>query len=466
MPHSTIIRRTRSVVSAVTILFLATLVSAQTETVLYSFQPTNDITNPYSSLIADSAGNLYGTATSAGSGCAQDNCGGVFRLSPPSEPGGQWTETVIHNFSSSPNDGAIPHGVLARDRRGNLYGTTLGGGTYDYGTVFQLSPPTSPTAPWTETILYNFNLGISTGASPSGGVVIDANGNLYGTTEGGGAGYCYGYPGACGTAFELSPPPIKGAPWKHTIIHGFGSGYDGAYPQSQLFMGPGGVLYGTTLGGGIFDCGGGEPQGCGGVFQLTPPASAGAKWTEAFYNLPNQSVGEFFFGGVVQGRNGALYAPIYAGGPGQNCTDVDGFSIGCGGILELAPPAPGSSKWHVNTIYTFTGLGDGALLLGSLTSDDAGNLYGTTGSGGGLGNCAGSVFVYSSGCGTVFKLSPPSSAGAAWTETVLHSFSATPDGEQPWGTLLLNNGTLYGTTAFGGYDNGFSGLGTVFSVVP
>ncbi|MGD0567477.1 MAG: choice-of-anchor tandem repeat GloVer-containing protein [Candidatus Sulfotelmatobacter sp.] len=472
MPHSTIARSTHRPlaigIAATALLCLATVsASAQTETVLYSFQPTNDISSSYSSLVSDSVGNLYGTALSGGSGCAQSNCGGVFRLSPPTAPGGSWTETILYNFGSILNDGVAPRGALAVDQHGNLYGITSGGGTYGYGTVFELSPPANPTGAWTESILYNFKLGTADGSSPVGGVAIDANGNLFGTTTSGGPGYCYGYPGACGTAFELSPPPKKGAPWKRTIIHAFGSGSDGSYPWSAPVVGAGGVLYGTTAGGGIFSCGlDGEPQGCGVVYQLTPPASAGEKWTESIYRLPSELAGAMFLGGVVQGRKGFLYASIYAGGPGENCLDTTSFPIGCGGILELAPPAPGNSKWHVSTIYTFTGLTDGAFPLASLTIDSSGNLYGTTGSGGGLGNCTGAVFAYATGCGTVFKLTRPSSPGGPWTETTLHDFSGGSDGLQPWGTLLLSGGVLYGTTPWGGYNNGINGLGTVYSVVP
>src|SRR5271169_656842 len=473
MQHFAVVPATRRYLATCASTFILCLTVgsafAQTETILYNFQSANDVSSPYSSaLVTDSAGNLYGTAIYGGTGCALSNCGGgVFRLSPPSAPGGSWTESVIYTFGSSPNDGLSPRGALARDEHGHLYGTTNGGGTYGYGTVFQLSPPANPAAPWTESILHNFKLGTSDGNGPIGGVVLDSKGNLYGTTNSGGAGYCYGYPGGCGTAFELSPPPKKGAPWKRTIVHGFGSGYDGSYPWSSLVVGAGGVLYGTTLGGGIFSCSvDGNSDGCGAVFQLTPPATAREKWTEAVYDVPSELVGAYFLGGAVQGRNGALYAPIYAGGPGQNCMDASGFSVGCGGILELAPPDPGTSRWHVNTIYTFTGLGDGAFPLASLATDNAGNLYGTTGAGGGLGNCTGAVFAFASGCGTVFKLSPPTAAGGPWTETVLHSFSGGNDGQEPWGTLLLNGGVLYGTTVFGGTNNGLDGLGTVYRIVP
>jgi uncharacterized repeat protein (TIGR03803 family) len=473
MPHARIAHSTRRHVAihiplVILFCFAGSAAFAQTETVLYNFQPTNDVLQPFSSLAADTAGNLYGVAISGGSGCTAANCGGVFRLSPPSAPGGAWTETVLYNFGSNPNDGVAPRGGLVFDKQGNLYGTTTGGGTGGYGTVFELSPPSTPTGSWTESILHNYKLGTNDGNSPVSGLVFDANGNLYGTTTSGGAGYCDGYPGGCGTAFELSPPAKKGGAWRRTIIHGFGSGTDGSYPWAPLIVGAGGILYGTTAGGGLFNCSlDGMDDGCGVVFQLTPPSTTGGRWTESYYLLPSSQVGIFFFGALVQGRNGALYAPTYAGGSGQqNCQDQLGFPIGCGGILELVPPAPGNTKWHVSTIYSFTGLGDGALPFASLTADSSGNLYGTTGAGGGLGNCRGAYITYAAGCGTVFKLSPPTSVGGSWTETTLHDFSGGSDGQEPWASLLLNHGVLYGSTPWGGYNNGFSGLGTIYSVVP
>jgi|HubBroStandDraft_6_1064221.scaffolds.fasta_scaffold00022_4 uncharacterized repeat protein (TIGR03803 family) len=453
-----------------TLLCLATVsASAQTETVLYNFQPANDVITPLSSLVADHEGNLYGTGSEGAGLCpGPTTCvGGVFRLSPPTTAGGSWTETVLYSFGSHPNDGQYPAAGLIFDQQGNLYGTTASGGAATWGTVFELSPPSTAGGPWTESILYNFTGGTSDGAVPLASLVFDKQGNLYGTTKSGGSGECYGFPGSCGTIFQLSPPSTKGGVWRHRIIHNFGFGADGSYPTAPLIVGEGGALLGTTSGGGFYNCPmDGLDEGCGVVFQLTPPATAGAAWTEELYRIPSQLAAAFAYGGVVQGHNGRLYAATSNGGTGQQCLDGNEIPVGCGVIFELALPTPGNHTWHVIPIYNFTGLADGAFPLTALVLDKSGNLYGTAAAGGGLGACSGAVLSYAQGCGTVFRLTPPASSGGAWTETTLHAFTGRSDGALPRGTLILNGGAIYGTTFYGGYNNGFNGLGTIFKVIP
>ena len=164
-----------------------------TETVLHSFDGSDGL-RPWASLIFDSAGNLYGTTQESG----LYNYGTVFELSPTE--GGGWTETVLHNFNQGGHDGWSPLAALIWDTAGNLYGTTLYGGTNLYGTVFELSPRQGG---WTETVLYNFD-NLNLGGSLFGTVVMDRAGDLYGTTEEGGL-YYYG------AAFELTPPAIRPA---------------------------------------------------------------------------------------------------------------------------------------------------------------------------------------------------------------------------------------------------------------
>ena len=159
-------------------------------------------------------------------------------------------ETVLHSFGSG-TDGAGPRGNLIFDSAGNLYGTTQGGGTSSYGTVFELTPGAD--GGQTETVLYSFSG--ADGASPAAGLVFDAAGNLYGTTESGGAS-------GAGTVFELARPATAGEPWTETVLHDFGSGTDGTAPQSSLIFDAAGNLYGTTRSGGAF--------GGGTVFELTP----------------------------------------------------------------------------------------------------------------------------------------------------------------------------------------------------
>jgi len=151
---------------------------AQTESVILKLTASTG-QDPAGGMIADSAGNLYGTALIGGPG----GYGTIFELSPPTTSGGAWTETTLHAFSGAP-DGFSPVGPLVLDKAGNLYGTTTYGGLgvpYNYGIVFELSPPVVAGDPWTETILYTFQ-DLPDGQTPNGGLVRDSAGNLYGTT--------------------------------------------------------------------------------------------------------------------------------------------------------------------------------------------------------------------------------------------------------------------------------------------
>ena len=179
-----------------------------TETVLHSFGASEtDGTNPYAGLMMDASGNLYGSTYWGGAytSCTGEGGGTAFELSPPTTVGGKWTETVLHSFGATCNDGVWPYAGLIMDAKGNLYGTTWAGGGQYYGdgTAFELSPPTKKDGPWTETLLHEFG---ATSTSPwelQGGLIMDAKGNLYGTTDLGGGEGCE--KNGCGAAFELSP---------------------------------------------------------------------------------------------------------------------------------------------------------------------------------------------------------------------------------------------------------------------
>lgn len=169
-----------------------------TETVIYSFQGSpygsgSDGANPRARVTFDTVGNIYGTTIYGG----PSGVGTVFKLSP--NPDGTWSESVVYAFHGSPidPDGGAPEGPVIVDHFGNLYGTTIGGGADEYGTVYKLTP--SPEGQWTETILHSFT-GWD-GAWPTSGLVMDQAGNLYGTTEiGGTGGFEHG-----GVAFEITP---------------------------------------------------------------------------------------------------------------------------------------------------------------------------------------------------------------------------------------------------------------------
>jgi len=190
------------------------------QTILYSFNGKSSGNTPMGGLVADAAGNLYGTTAYGGANISQclwstKGCGTVFELSPNSSGG--WTETVIYSFTGG-NDGAFPEGNLIFDAKGNLYGVAArGGASYD-GTVFELSPSSSG---WTETTLHTFT-GEPDGDGPLGGLGMDAGGNLFGTTLYGGVDACNTL--ACGTVFEVSPN--SDGTWTETVIHAF-TGSDG-----------------------------------------------------------------------------------------------------------------------------------------------------------------------------------------------------------------------------------------------
>jgi uncharacterized repeat protein (TIGR03803 family) len=222
-----------------------------TEKVLHNFNSNaKDGREPYAGLIFDKAGNLYGTTFDGG---AYGN-GTVFELMP--RAGGSWTEKVLHSFNSNGTDGTNSYASLIFDKAGNLYGTTLDGGAYGNGTVFELTPKAG--GGWTEKVLYNFNGNTKDGTNPYAGLIFDASGNLYGTTVVAAQEY--------GTAFELIP---KGGRWTEKVLHTFNQ-KDGAEPYAGLIFDASGNLYGTTYQGGV--------DGAGTVFELTP--IAGGSWTE------------------------------------------------------------------------------------------------------------------------------------------------------------------------------------------
>ena len=273
--------------------FIPTASAEWKEKLLHSFQGAPDGATPAGGVVFDAAGNLYGATTDGGAfGCAPTQCGTVFQVAPPLKNGDPWTETVLYVFKgNSSGDGNTPAGGVVIDGSGNLYGTTAYGGTGNCvlvgetvgcGTVFELSPPAQKGGAWTETVLYSFQGG-KDGYLPSGDLVFDSKGNLYGATQyGGGYGSCNApfYPN-CGTVFELSPPQTKGGAWTEQVLYSFkGTSAaavlgDGANPNGGLLLDSKGAIYGTTSVGGInsISCTS-YPYyfvGCGTVFKLSPP---------------------------------------------------------------------------------------------------------------------------------------------------------------------------------------------------
>src|ERR1017187_7922280 len=249
-------------VLAVLIFMGSALASGTTAKVLYRFHGQTDGSNPYGNLIADQAGNFYGTTEYGGPG---GYYGTVFELTPPTKAGGAWKETTLYAFGNT-GDGARPTDGLVFDSKGNLYGTTSDSNAGGYGEVFQMAPPATKGGTWTETVLYHFQ-GLTDGAYPIGGLIADAAGNLYGATS---------Y-----TVFQLSPPEQSGGSWTFSLLHEFTGGTtDGTSSHSGLVRDPSGNLYGTTLWGGYEGNGNCGSIGCGTVFEVSPPAVKGGTWSE------------------------------------------------------------------------------------------------------------------------------------------------------------------------------------------
>jgi uncharacterized repeat protein (TIGR03803 family) len=327
------------------------------QTVLYSFNASSgaDGSEPYGGVIFDRAGNLYGTTYSGGTYYE----GSVYELSPSN---GGWTESVIYSFNSSAHDGVTPGGSLVFDEQGNLYGTTYSGGQYDGGTVFELSRSNGT---WKEFVRHSFNPNTSDGFSPQAGLVLDKQGNVYGTT-------LYGGQGGDGTVFEFSRP---NGDWTETIIHPFES-TDGAYPASSLIFDAEGNLYGTTSEGGT--------EGSGTVFELVP---SGGSWTEStlynFCSVQYCTDGQNPYAGVIFDNAGSLYGTTFAGGDNEHGT-VFQLKHSGSGWTERAYPFRGGAQ------------GSGPYLAGIILGN--GGIYGTTLEGGDTQACG------PNGCGLVYEV--------------------------------------------------------------
>ncbi len=327
------------------------------------------------------------------------------------------TTKIIYRLTESVN-GNTPDSALVRDAAGNLYGTTISGGnpacSGGCGVAFELSPTSE--GGWKDTVLHSFTGGLD-GDLIFGGLALDAAGNLYGTATRGGK---YGF----GNVFELSP--VAGHGWKFSVLYAFKGENDGTTPAFGVILDSAGNLYGVNS---------------QTVFELSPVAGGGWKHTVLHVFQGLQSLV-----GVTLDASGNLFGATADGGISNgNC------ELGCGTVYELSQVA---GVWKETTLYSFTGNADGAMPLGNVTLDSAGNVYGVTGLGGNLDSCP-------SGCGVVYELTP---SGSAWNESVLLAFNYA-DGEQPHGQLVFDaSGNLYGTTQFDNQTN--CGCGLVYELSP
>jgi hypothetical protein len=294
------------------------------ETILYSFPTAEQGYFPNGNLVFDGAGNLYGATTyGGGKGTTCDsfyggNCGTVFKLSPPKTKGGKWTEKVLHSFASG-TDGANPNGGLVLDGGGNVYGTTFGGGNESgecgsggCGTAFELKPPTKKHSDWTEKQLHVFADG-SDGAEPTGNLIFNAKGSLFGTAQG-------GNPSGGGIAFQLTAN--IGGRWKETVLRWFSNNGPGAFTAGLIFDSSGN-LYGPTDEGALFR---------GTVVRLKRPARQGGMWVPTIpYTFQGSPDGAGPAARLIFDAAGNLYSTTQAGGTGEACQG------GCGTVYEASP---------------------------------------------------------------------------------------------------------------------------------
>jgi uncharacterized repeat protein (TIGR03803 family) len=357
---------------------------------------------PCSNLIADSAGNLYGTTCDD----VVHRAGVVYELSPSSSGG--WIYHILHAFTVA--DGQFPQGKLLLDANGNLYGTTYQGGHNYNGVVYELIP--NGGGRWKEKILHYFNF--NDGAGSMGGLAMDAEGNLYGATHNGGT---YDE----GVAYMLSPG--ANGKWVETVLHDF-SGSEGVGVQTGVLFDGKGNLYGAT-----------ESE----VFVLTRNSRGG--WTESVaYTFNPATDGWNIYGDLIFDDKGNLYGCNSAGG-------VDGR----GTVFRLSQNSQGN--WMSTVLTDFSGGRYGYDPYSGLALDSNGDVFGTT-SFGGLNNN-----------GVLFKLRPAS--GGKWSRALLHSFTGGRDGGAPGG-VILNASSILGYATEGGQHECFddSGCGVVFEFTP
>ncbi|MGD0190352.1 MAG: choice-of-anchor tandem repeat GloVer-containing protein [Rhizomicrobium sp.] len=348
--------------------------SATTFDTLYTFPGPADDEYIVAGVTLDSSGNVYGTTTtqlgSMGDGCTSQ-CGSVFMLKPPGKKGGSWTEKTIHSFSGA--DGSYPGtgGLLLQS--GNLYGTTYYGGATNFGLVFELSPPAQGQSRWRIRTLHSFK-GAGDGANPNAGVTMDPKGNLYGVAFAGGKANL-------GTVYELVPPAPGKTGWTEKTLHSFAGGSDGSFPYAGLVLDGNGNLYGTTeAGGGSDACNDNYSPGagCGTVFMLSPPADGHQRWTETIlHSFQSGDDGRNPIGGLIFDISGNLIGTTQFGGNGAQGCDGD-YGPGCGLAFKFQPPSRRGAEWTETILHVFTFANDGAFPNSGLIADgDTGSFYGT-----------------------------------------------------------------------------------------
>jgi uncharacterized repeat protein (TIGR03803 family) len=319
---------------------------------------------------------------------------------------------LIYSFAGN-GDGEYTDTELVMDGAGTLYGTSVLGGTFGSGTVFQIS------SAGVHTVLYSFTGG-SDGGQPYKGVTLDAHGNLYGTAVTGGSGSCEG---GCGVVYKLTK---SGSRWTQSVIHKFTGGTDGSGPGSPVAFDSKGNFYGTTPTGGA--------HGLGVVYQLKPNPTG---WSFQVIHA--------FTGGIDGNGGSAGHLLVDTAGNLFGVCTVGGAN-GFGNVYEISRSG---SAWVFNTLYSFKDQPDGASPYGAVVFDKSGNLFGTT------------YYAGANDKGTVYKLTH--NPNGTWTEGVLYSFKGGTDGASPISSLVPDSGgNFYGTTSEGGASA--CGCGVIFKL--
>ncbi len=453
--------------------------AAQFETI-YRFTDNAAGRDPSGDLAVDDRGVLFGTTERGGKVCpdASYSCGGtIYRLKPPGAAGGVWRHNILHSFAGG-RGGSTPRGGVVWHPDGILSGTTNYGGSvacayephgWGCGTVFQLLSPEAGQGGWTKRVLHRFR-GDNDGRLPDRRLSQYLDGTLFGATTDGGSGgngvaFKVEFPnGPRGSGAMRLPPAPRSIDYAYLIIKALIKNNQGVHPLAIELSPPGtmflddcvplfgpaassaaatgyksdGSLYGATQAGGSTDCVF-TSVGCGVIYRFKPPADPSKPWRYVIlHSFLGGSAGAFPNAGVTIGPDRSLYGTTSQGG--ALCPNDE--TRGCGVVYRLLPPSGPSSGWRYRVLYRFKGGLDGAKPVGQLALGADGALYGATREGGGC------TFA-SGGCGTVYKLTPPSQPGERWKRTILHRFQAGAAGAFPNGSVLLApDGAVYGVTTY------------------
>lgn len=386
---------------------LALTTWASTEKVVWNFAGGSDGSEPWSNyFITDGKGNLYGATDDGGT----YNAGVVFMLSAQGE-------TILYEFKGqNSGDGASPHGRLAFDGNGNIFGTTQSGGTNGTGTVYELSPVRG--GGWTETVIYNFSAtGVTDGADPSAGLTMGPGGTMFSTTPDGGK---YG----AGVIFGMKQTANG---WQYKVLHHNNFPSEGGFPYEGLVGDASGNLYGAAPSGGA--------TGNGVIYRLSYANGAWVYTVLYSFTGQNGDGSGLYWIDLIRDKSGNIYGATSFGG-----------TYGMGTVWELVY-SRSTKSYSEDVLYEFgaSGSTDGNNPYGGLAMDAKGNLYGTTLNGG------------SGNLGTVYALTKQ---GTTWKETILHDFIGGNDGDQPTGNPCIAGNGLFGMAEMGGTSN----QGVVYSI--